>query len=270
MTGGYTGVGYQLARILYAANSTLYIAGRSPSKGESALASLRKDFPSSKGRVEFLQVDLADLSTIKSSAETFLSKESRLDVLINNAAVMVPPEGSRSAQGFDLTTATNIYGPWLFTVLLLPLMKETAKTAERGSVRVSWAASSAVDLMSPKGGVAFGKDGLVDGTLDKNRSYGQSKSANVLLGVEGARRWAKDGIISNVSIDAMLSNREERSDAELSQSFNPGNLRSELQRHVTAAQKVAIKFLLHPVKMGAWTELYAGKSSLSLGLFFPM
>ncbi|KAF2737721.1 short-chain dehydrogenase [Polyplosphaeria fusca] len=240
ITGGYTGIGFELAKMLYSRNSTVYLAGRSPSKGSAAINTLNTEFPDSKGRVEFLHLDLADLSTIKASATSFLAKETRLDVLINNAGVMIPPKDSKTAQGYDLQTGTNVYGPFLFTTLLLPILQRTAQTAEKGSVRVCWASSIGGEVFAPKGGVAFGSDGLLDSAMSNEKLYGQSKAASILLGAEAAYRWGKDGIISN--------------------SFHPGNLQSELQRHASAVQRALFGFMLHPVKFGAYTELFAGWS----------
>jgi retinol dehydrogenase-12 len=87
VTGGYAGIGYELSKILYQHNGTVYIAGRSADKANKALASIREAIPNSKGKLEFMHVDLADLSTIKPGVEKFLARESRLDVLTNNAGV---------------------------------------------------------------------------------------------------------------------------------------------------------------------------------------
>lgn len=104
-------------------------------------------------------------------------------------------------QGYDLQTATNVYGPFLLSILLRPVMAATAKKAETGSVRIVWCASHAPDLFGPKGGVVF-----VNDTVDKARegglmikedfaggpSYAQTKAADIMLAVECAKRW-KDG-----------------------------------------------------------------------------
>jgi retinol dehydrogenase-12 len=161
---------------------------------------------------------------------------------------MVPPTGSKSAQGYDLQTATNVYGPFLLSILLHPLLVETAKKAETGSVRIVWAASHAADLFGPPGGVTFVKDTVVNGKgimmikedFKGGPSYAQSKAADIMLAVECARRWGDDGVIST--------------------SLNPGNLRTELVRDRTWIEKVVAGWLNYPAKMGAWTELYAGWS----------
>jgi retinol dehydrogenase 12 len=98
ITGGYVGCGYELSKMLYQHNGTVYVAGRSPEKGNRAVEALKKEFPDSQGKAEFLKLDLADLSTIKASVEAFTSKENRLDVLTNNAGVMFPPSGSKTEQ----------------------------------------------------------------------------------------------------------------------------------------------------------------------------
>ncbi|KFY43769.1 hypothetical protein V495_03764, partial [Pseudogymnoascus sp. VKM F-4514 (FW-929)] len=186
VTGGYSGVGQELAKILYSKNATVYIAGRSSQKGQESIESIKAAYPTSTGHLHFLHLDLSDLSTIKKSAEEFTSKEKRLDVLTNNAGVMIPPKGSKDAQGFELQLGTNCLGPYLFTSLLLPLLKKTAASSPPGSVRVTWAASSGVEI-SPTGGVEFESDGSVRTYGDPMKDYAQSKAANVFLAFETAR-----------------------------------------------------------------------------------
>jgi retinol dehydrogenase-12 len=95
ITGGYAGIAYHLTRILYSKNATIYLAGRSEAKARAGISKIEAEYPQSKGRLMFLYLDLADLTTIKPAVEEFLGKEVRLDVLVNNAAVMVPPTGSK-------------------------------------------------------------------------------------------------------------------------------------------------------------------------------
>jgi retinol dehydrogenase-12 len=169
------------------------------------MTSLRTEFPESTGHLEFLYLDLANLSTIRPAVHTFLSKETRLDVLVNNAAIMVPPAESKSAQGYDLQTATNVYGPFLLSILLHPILAATAEAAETGTVRIVWAASHAADLFGPIGGVHFVPDTVAGheagGMMIKEDfrggpSYAQSKAADIMLGVECAKRWDGEGMLS--------------------------------------------------------------------------
>lgn len=210
--------------------------------------------------MHFLYVDLADLTSIKPAVQEFLGREARLDVLVNNAGVMWPPDGSVSAQGYDLQVATNVYGPFLLTRLLHPVLKETARKNESGEVRVSWAGSIGVEWAAPPGSVLFEtKDGseVVKESLDKISLYGVTKCANVMLGAEGAKRDGADGIIHVVSTRATYAVYR---CAYYMQSWNPGNLYSELQRHATWYQFLALKAILYPTKFGAYTELFAGWS----------
>ena len=91
MTGGYVGVGFELSKILYAYNATVYIAGRSESKATDAITNIKKEAPKSAGRLEFLSVDLSNLATVGPAVEAFNAKEGRLDVLVNNAGVSSAP-----------------------------------------------------------------------------------------------------------------------------------------------------------------------------------
>jgi len=158
---------------------------------------IRANFPASKGELVYLHLDLEDLSTIKASAEEFLGKEDRLDVLWNNAGVMNTPAGSKTKQGYELQLGTNNIAPFLFTKLLTPVLVETAKTAPKGSVRVVWVSSSAAEMIAPVGGVDMSN---LDYKKDLPRwmKYGVSKGGNILHSNEFAKRHAEDGIISVV------------------------------------------------------------------------
>lgn len=239
VTGSSSGVGKELAQILYAKNAKVYVAARSEEKANAAISNIISKFPNSKGALIFLKLDLEDLSTIKKSAEEFLSKEDKLDVLWNNAGVMMPPQGSKTKQGYELQLGTNNIAPFLFTKLLTPTLVHTAKTAPPSSVRVVWVSSSVAEVNSPIGGVEMDN-------LDYNREqspqmkYGISKAGNALHAMEFAKRHRADGIVSV--------------------SLNPGNLQTELSRHLSRPVVLAMKLFLHKPIQGAYTELFAGLS----------
>ncbi len=98
ITGGASGIGLELATILYQAGGKIYIAGRSRvtalQKIEAIKSSVRD--ASSAGQLEYLPLDLSDLNTVKASVASFKSKESKLDVLWNNAGVSLPPPSAVS------------------------------------------------------------------------------------------------------------------------------------------------------------------------------
>lgn len=241
VTGGYTGVGLKLVEILYQHNAVVYVAGRSQFKANAAIEKLRAEFSNSKGRVEFLQLDLGDLTTIKPAVETFRQKESRLDVLVLNAGVMHPPPKQKTAQGHDLQVGTNCIGHFLLAVLLRPGLDHTAATAPANSVRIAWAGSLELDLRTPKGGMTWDNKTNAP-AYPSGSSYGYSKVGDRYLAYEYARRYGKDCKVISVC-------------------FNPGNLGTELQRHNAGlVAKIVMVALLYPAVFGAYTELFSGWS----------
>ncbi|EGN95245.1 hypothetical protein SERLA73DRAFT_95927, partial [Serpula lacrymans var. lacrymans S7.3] len=107
------------------------------------------------------------------AAEEFLSKETQLHVLINNAGVMFPPKDLLTADGYDLQFGTNVLGHHYFTKLLLPTLISTAQTSPDGKARVVTVASSA-HLFGSLDFATF-KDGPVRKKMSPQSLYGQSK-----------------------------------------------------------------------------------------------
>ncbi|KAF4439934.1 hypothetical protein F53441_12435 [Fusarium austroafricanum] len=238
VTGGYSGVGFELSRMLYQAGGRVYIAGRSVEQGEAAILEIVKQCPDSPGILAFCTIDLADLDSVKEAAEGFFAEESRLDVLFNNAGVSNPPAGSISAQGYELSMATNAIGPWYFTQLLLPILKETAKDQPPASVRVIWTSSIVTDLSVPKGGVNMKE--VINPTRDQQANYTNSKTGN----------W----YLSSVLADQIGSH------GVLSVCINPGNLHTNLLRHMPWWLEHVVSPLLYHARFGAYTNLWAGIS----------
>lgn len=97
ITGGTSGIGYELAKILYESGATVHITGRSTATIEKALKNLKSGIPRiDGGSVEAWQLDLSDLSSIKDSVAPFLASTQTLDVVFHNAGVMKPPKGSKT------------------------------------------------------------------------------------------------------------------------------------------------------------------------------
>lgn len=202
ITGGYGGCGLDLAKLLYKANATVYIAGRSQEKADKAIEEIRGSSSDSKGKVSFVKLDLSDLKTIKPAIQQFLSTESKVHVLTLNAGVMTPPKGSKDAQGEDLQIGTNCLGSYLVYKLLRPTLLSTAADAPRGSVRCTWAASLVVELSPRGGGMKVDEAGRpTDQGVQGN--YAQSKVGNVFLANEAAKRDADSSVVHGM--DAKLS-----------------------------------------------------------------
>lgn len=109
ITGSASGVGFELAKILYAAGATVYVGGRSVARCSAAIdkvkagvgAERKRQFNKdgkAEGKLGSFVADLADLPTVKTAAERFMRDETRLDGLIHNAGVMMPPTGSKDVQ----------------------------------------------------------------------------------------------------------------------------------------------------------------------------
>lgn len=190
-------MGEQLASILYQHNAKVYVAVRSEEKATKAINGIKARLPNSKGQLMFLHLDLGDLTTIKKSAEEFKSKEQRLDVLWLNAGVMAPPQGSKTAQGYELQLGTNNLGHFLFTKLLHPILAKTAASAPPNSVRVVWVSSTAAQL-APNPPVNFENIDYKKKDESALTKYARSKAGNVIHGAEFARRAKGEGIISVV------------------------------------------------------------------------
>ena len=240
VTGGASGIGYNLASILFQAGGKVYIAGRSEANAQKSIEEIKNSAQNAEsvGQLEYLHLELDDLSTIKASAEAFKSKETKLDVLFNNAGVSTPPLGSVTKQGFELQLGTNCLGPFLFTQLLIPSLQQAIADAPSGSVRVVWTSSQVVDFTAPTGGMDLAD--LTTTPPNQIKNYATSKTGNWYLASELARELGPHGILSVTT--------------------NPGNLSTNLLRHFPKWQRIAVSPILHEAKMGAYTELWAGLS----------
>ncbi|KAH8151408.1 uncharacterized protein LAJ45_04612 [Morchella importuna] len=253
VTGGASGVGFELCKILYFKNSTVYIAGRSATNGETAIEAIKKEHPTSTGTLKFLQIDLSDLATVKPAAEEFMRQESRLDVLWHNAGIMLPPDGTVDKHGHEIQMGTNVIAPWLFQSFLTPLMVKTAALPEtpKNSVRVLWVGSLANNSSPYPGGINWddinfekplpGLKSMIVPLEGRILKYGQSKAANIIMAAELAKRLQGTGV--------------------LSLSLNPGNLKSKLDRTSPWIIQVFLHTVIsYPAYYGGLTELWAGLS----------
>ncbi|KAI1489290.1 retinol dehydrogenase 12 [Biscogniauxia mediterranea] len=239
VTGTTSGIGQALSGVLYGANAKVYMAARSHDKALAVASELKKKYPTSKGQLIYLHLDLNDLATIKKSADEFLAKEDKLHVLFNNAGVMFPPKDNKTAQGYELQLGINALAPFLFTKLLTPVLLSTVKTSAPGDVRVVWVSSSFSGYFAPDGGVSMDN---INYQVERHPwvKYAISKAANTLYSAEVARRYGQEGIIS-VSLD-------------------PGTLKTELFRNSGFLFRLAMKAIEYDPIYGAYTELFGGLS----------
>ncbi|KAJ5499328.1 Short-chain dehydrogenase/reductase SDR [Penicillium expansum] len=240
VTGGYSGVGFELCRILYRVGGTVYLAGRSEEKALDAIAKIKSlCTPTSQGgNIIFLPLSLDDLRTIKPAVKRFTTAESRLDVLFNNAGVSYPPQGT-SPQGHDMELATNCLGPHLFTQLLLPILRHTAIITPIASVRVIWTASIVVDAFALETGIELAE--LFQKDADKSRNYLNTKVGNWFLADALASQIGGDGVLSLVQ--------------------NPGNIRTNIMRHSQALVPLMLGPFLYTPRFGAYTGIWSAFAS---------
>jgi NAD(P)-dependent dehydrogenase (short-subunit alcohol dehydrogenase family) len=180
VTGANTGIGLETARMLALKGANVVLACRNPEKGAAALARIRAENP--KGETTLAALDLSDLDSVAAFATAFASTHARLDLLVNNAGVMIPPLG-RTKQGFELQLGTNHFGHFALTGRLLPLV---LRTPGARVVVVSSTAQSA-------GRIDFDDLNWERRTYRAFAAYGQSKLANMMFALELDRRLSRAG-----------------------------------------------------------------------------
>ena len=181
VTGANSGLGLESARALLAKGATVVLGCRSLAKAEQARQELLFNSAAtaslSQDRIALLELDLADLESVRRAAQQLAASHSRLDLLLNNAGVMAPPR-TLTRQGFELQFGVNHLGHFALTQLLLPLLLASP------SPRV---------VQVTSGAQYFGQldfdDLQGERRYDRWKAYGQSKLANVVLAQELQRRY---------------------------------------------------------------------------------
>jgi NAD(P)-dependent dehydrogenase (short-subunit alcohol dehydrogenase family) len=239
VTGGNSGLGLVTATQLARHGADVVLAVRNPQKGAAALARVRAAAPDAT--VEQSALDLSDIASVRAFAERFRSEHGRLDLLINNAGVMAPPQ-RRSAGPFELQFATNHLGHFALTGLLLDLVEPIAG-------RVVTVSSTGHRI----GRIQF-DDLQSERTYSRWRAYGQTKLANLLFTFELDRRLRAAG--SDVRATAS----------------HPGYAATNLQSAVAggaerAFTRVTNRLLAQSAEMGAEPTLYAAVADIPGGTF---
>jgi NAD(P)-dependent dehydrogenase (short-subunit alcohol dehydrogenase family) len=179
ITGGNSGLGLECARALAARGAKLTLACRDLGKARAAQESLLQQTPAAD--IELLELDLADLSSVRKAAESYRGRQSQLDVLLNNAGIMAIPR-RQTADGFEMQLGTNHLGHFAFTALLSDLLLAT-----KGSRVVN------VSSTAHKMGRMHWDDLQWESSYGKWTAYAQSKLANLLFTYELQRRLAACG-----------------------------------------------------------------------------
>jgi NAD(P)-dependent dehydrogenase (short-subunit alcohol dehydrogenase family) len=225
VTGANSGIGYETARVLTHKGATVVMACRNGAKGTAAAERIRAEGP--QGQVETMLLDLDDMGSVRRFAGGFQEDHDRLDLLINNAGVMMPPRRLETADGFELQFGTNYLGHFALTGLLLDHLLRTP------GARVVGLSS----IMHPLGKIAF-DDLQAQRSYTRWGSYGQSKLAILLFIYELQRRLEASGA------------------GVLAAAAHPGWTATELQRH-SWIYRVFNPLLAQRPEMGCLPTLYA-------------
>jgi NAD(P)-dependent dehydrogenase (short-subunit alcohol dehydrogenase family) len=235
ITGANTGLGYETAAALAAKGAQVVLAVRNLDKGKEAADRITAATPGAQ--VQLQELDLTSLESVRAAAEQLNANYDAIDLLINNAGVMITPK-STTKDGFELQFGTNHLGHFAFTGLLLDRVLATP-----GS-RVVTVSSTAHRFV---GGIRF-DDLQWERDYSRVRAYGQSKLANLMFTYELQRRL--------------------RGTSTIAAAAHPGGSRTELTRNVPPLIAVLTRPLerfMQEADMGALPTLRAATDPGVLG-----
>ncbi|XP_050514588.1 retinol dehydrogenase 11 isoform X1 [Diabrotica virgifera virgifera] len=254
ITGANSGIGKTTAKDFYIRGARVILACRDIEKAKTTICTIQQQCESKEnlGELEAVELDLSSLQSVRECAKAILEKEKQINILINNAGVMMCPF-SRTEDGYETQFATNHLGHFLLTLLLLPRI---IKSAPARIINVSSSAHS----FTP---IDFSDINWEKRTYSPMGAYSQSKLSNILFTKELATRL-KENNIQGVNI----------------YSLHPGVIRTNLGRHVSKKiyfpglhwlwRNVAPYIIKNP-EQGAQTQIYCAvdeKCANETGLYY--
>ncbi len=230
ITGASSGIGFEAAKVLASKGAEIVMAVRNIKKGEREAEKIKTLYPEAILTVMLLKLD--DLAAVNHFAWHFRDKYDRLDILINNAGIMVPPY-RKTNDGFESQLGTNYLGHFALTGLLLPVLLATplSRVVTTSSIAARKAKIRFDNLDGSKG-------------YERMRFYRQSKLACLLFGIELQHRLERAGA-STISVVC-----------------HPGISVSNLVSRGTGKEasiliKKAMRIVAQPAAKGALPTLYA-------------
>ena len=225
ITGANSGIGYETALALAEKEATVVLACRDMLAAEKAKSNILQKYPNAS--LQIMKIDLSSLEEVRKFVSNFRSRFDRLDILINNAGIMMSPY-KVTDDGFENQLATNYIGHFALTNLLLPLLTSTSKSRviTLSSLSYKWESINFDDLHFEE-------------KYDKKKAYGQSKRACLVFAYELNRR---------------LSNTEFNT---ISLAAHPGLSNTNLDRYFPALIRPLGNLFLQNPKKGALSVLYA-------------
>lgn len=227
ITGANTGIGKATVEGLAARGARVILAGRSEAKHRQAIDEISA--ATGDARLEYLALDLADLSSVRDAADVLVERGERIDVLIDNAGVA--GQRGQTTQGFELAFGINHLGHFLFTNLLLERLGDGAPD------RVVIVSS---DSHYQAKGIDFDAVRRPTASTTALREYAVSKLCNVLHGQELARRHGEDLTVC---------------------SLHPGVIASDVWRRVPWPVRPMMKLFMRSPSEGAVTSLHCATAA---------
>lgn len=237
ITGANSGIGLETAKALAKAGAEVIVAVRNVQKGSIAVDSIKKESPSVN--ISVMELNLADLTSVRTFVKNFSTRFDTLHILINNAGVMIPPY-QKTKDGFELQFGTNHLGHFALTGLLFPILK---KSPNSRIVTISSLAHRGASILFDN----------LDGSKGYKamKFYGQSKLANLLFAKELDNRLKQHGI-SSMSI-----------------ACHPGisstNLFKLRRKDTPQYLRVFMNVIFQPATKGALPTIYAATEKSLMG-----
>lgn len=225
VTGANSGLGYETALELAKKDIEVIMACRNLQKAEEAKSKIVNVYP--KAQIKSIQVDVSSLRGVREFANQIQKQYARLDLLINNAGIMMSPY-KVTEDGFENQLATNYIGHFALTGLLMPLLTNTPRSriVTLSSLSYKWAEIQFDDLHAKK-------------DYSRRKAYGQSKRACLMFAYELHRRLSGAGY-GTISVAA-----------------HPGLSKTNLDQYFPALIRPLGNLFLQSAKKGALPVLYA-------------
>ena len=234
ITGANSGLGLEVTKQLSAQGAYVIMAVRTMSKGEKALKEVKEQVP--QAHLELLKLDLIDLENVRTFAQNFKKHHDKLDVLINNAGIMMPPERMETQQGFEVQLGVNHLAHFLLTAELIEILNSTPHA------RVISVSSIAAKV---KNAAVHWEDIQLKTSYGREKSYCQSKLCNIMFSVELNKRL-RSSHASTISVGV-----------------HPGLTSTNLQQHMGVFMGSLLRFFGQDVSIGA-LPILRGATDLSV------
>lgn len=229
VTGANNGLGFETTMALAKKEIEVVMACRNLDKAEEAKAKILK--VNRKAKLHVLELDLSELDSVREFAGAFTKKYNRLDFLINNAGIMMPPF-SLTKDGFESQFATNYLGHFLLTKLLFPIIRDTqdARIVSLSSLAHKWKEIQFEDINFKE-------------SYNKREAYGQSKFACLMFAIEFDKRLKA----ANINAKSMAAHP----------GFSATNLFTNMPKPVAWFTSTIGSFFVQSAQKGAQPSLYA-------------